>query len=374
MARGAAIQAAIRVWGASTYRDASPEEIFTAGVNTLLADYETGLRAQGSTLVKDTPTWEDFRRQAAAVLAECALSLRGGGRGRGGAQSPAVSAAVPIPHHGVQMTELLRAGDLLKELTVRLLRGAVAGSQDPLGLMTEAVLALDRAVAAGEQRMARSYDVLLSDRIEWADLAYRRRIARDIHDHVGNGASLVHRHLELYDVLHSQDAATAHHKVTQARGVVTELLESIRRLVSDMRVQLPSARVGEAVKCFVESMDLLETSVDLQIEGDERWIPDEVGSEVFMVIRECLRNAFKHAHASRVTVRIEASRDDVRVEVQDDGRGFDTTSPKDGHGLASMAERVDALGGELAVLSRPGVGTRVQMSVPLMEALYEQAG
>ena len=79
---------------------------------------------------------------------------------------------------------------------------------------------------------------------------------------------------------------------------------------------------------------------------------------------EALQNIAKYANASSATLRLSASNGDLRFEVVDDGAGFDPATTPHGSGLQGMADRLDAVGGNLSVRSVPGAGTTVVGSVP----------
>ena len=109
--------------------------------------------------------------------------------------------------------------------------------------------------------------------------------------------------------------------------------------------------------------------VDLTFSGDGSAIPKHVGVQVYLVMREALRNAVRHSGCARLRVRLEVGNGEIFGHVEDDGSGVDpeavgTASPSWGVGLRSMAERAEMLGGELRVASRPGAGTRVEVRVP----------
>jgi signal transduction histidine kinase len=84
-------------------------------------------------------------------------------------------------------------------------------------------------------------------------------------------------------------------------------------------------------------------------------------------VQEALNNALKHASATNVSVRVDASDDRVEIEVTDDGRGFDPGDVRDrgGMGLANMQERIEKLGGQVAIRSAPGQGTTVRVTLDL---------
>jgi two-component system, NarL family, sensor histidine kinase DegS len=87
-----------------------------------------------------------------------------------------------------------------------------------------------------------------------------------------------------------------------------------------------------------------------------------------MLIREALQNAIRHAAPSRLSVRFGFERKRLRVEIEDDGLGFDSeVDPESSrhYGLVGMRERVEQLDGDFQLMSSPGQGTRVRLSIPL---------
>lgn len=90
-------------------------------------------------------------------------------------------------------------------------------------------------------------------------------------------------------------------------------------------------------------------------------------SSLLRIAHEGLSNAAKHAHANRVTARLEYAANEVRLEVTDDGGGFtsDEVDPREGHfGLQGIRERVNKIGGNLRIASQPGKGTTLRVTVP----------
>ena len=105
-------------------------------------------------------------------------------------------------------------------------------------------------------------------------------------------------------------------------------------------------------------------SAELESEDDLRLRP-ETERELYRVAQEALNNVLKHAHAGRVTVRLDARDGRAALEVADDGVGFEPAlSGGGGFGLPGMRERVERLGGSLWIESAPGAGTRVRAEVP----------
>jgi len=104
--------------------------------------------------------------------------------------------------------------------------------------------------------------------------------------------------------------------------------------------------------------------VEVRSEGIGRYARD-VESAVYFCVLEALNNIAKYADATRAVVRLREAGDQVLVEVEDDGRGFDATVTSYGRGLQGMADRLDAIGGTLEVTSSVGHGTTVAGRVRL---------
>ena len=105
--------------------------------------------------------------------------------------------------------------------------------------------------------------------------------------------------------------------------------------------------------------------VDLQVSGESR-LPDLEARRLFRIIQEALNNVVRHAHTSKASVTLRFNEEQVFLQIEDLGVGFDPKAivvPKDHMGLAGMQERAEALGGQLAVDSHPGQGTTVTLEL-----------
>ena len=105
----------------------------------------------------------------------------------------------------------------------------------------------------------------------------------------------------------------------------------------------------------------------LSVVGDDGAISNEVREQLFLVLREAVRNTVSHSEASKVSVEVRTDEERIVGVVEDDGRGFDRKSSERAEpgGLAYMAERASLLGGTCSIESAPGEGTRVETSFPL---------
>jgi signal transduction histidine kinase len=153
------------------------------------------------------------------------------------------------------------------------------------------------------------------------------------------------------------------------------IIDSLRRASQGLREALYELRAGEtvgrALPRAVEDLVALERrrskamEVELTVqEGVPTKLPEEVCKGVLLVVREALTNARRHSSARRVRVVLEATEEEIVVEVSDDGVGFDPRQSTQSVGLGAMRERTALLSGRLEVFSEPAEGTTLRLRVP----------
>lgn len=203
----------------------------------------------------------------------------------------------------------------------------------------------------------------LSSRLLRAQESERSRIARELHDDVCQRLLLLTIELEsLARVTH--DAAPAAEAVS--------LVRDISKSLHDLSHQLHPARLtllGLVPALEHLRLELSRAGITISFTHDD--VPSPLEPEVmlclFRVVQESLQNAIKYSNARTVSVHLNRGPDGLTVSVEDDGSGFEVDEAwTKGLGLASMAERVDALGGALEIRSGPGLGTRVTATIPLV--------
>jgi PAS domain S-box-containing protein len=195
--------------------------------------------------------------------------------------------------------------------------------------------------------------------------AERRRIARDLHDIV------------LQDLSGALQSLRLTHLQSRSSGAEVDLaeeLEALRRASLGLRSAVYDLR-DEQERPFLESVESLvelnrratpEREIRLVVEEEFlQVIPRGESVELLRVLQEALRNARRHSGARNVEVRLKTEGGEILAEVADDGRGFNMVSVRAGVGLSAMRERIEGVGGTLAIYSRPGEGTRVVVSIPL---------
>lgn len=201
--------------------------------------------------------------------------------------------------------------------------------------------------------------------------ADRGRIARDLHDNAGQSLVGILLNLELVERQLGSAKAEALARLERSRKLASLALDQIRRTSHDLHPPEWSGDFREAVESLVETM-AARSKVQVETSGINLppWLSAALKTTLYRVIQEALVNALRHSEASRIEIRASIERGEVRLVVEDNGRGFDVHSlPAQGTGigLKSLRQRVTALGGRLEVSAAPGQGTRIEAFVPVRE-------
>jgi len=226
------------------------------------------------------------------------------------------------------------------------------------------VRVLARLVAEQMERERR----LLGKARERASAHERRMVARELHDRDAHTMGVVHQSLQLFEA--HRDPEAAERKLELAKRMAAEAMKDTRDLSQTLRA---SDGIEEGLELEEALSKLLSEFVPpgmthgLSVEGDEGAVPDEVREQLYLVLREAVRNAVSHSGASKVSVAVRTGREGIVGVVEDDGRGFERKPRErtEAGGLAYMAERASLMGGTCSIESAPGEGTRVQTRFPL---------
>ncbi|WP_328973684.1 sensor histidine kinase [Streptomyces sp. NBC_00239] len=190
-----------------------------------------------------------------------------------------------------------------------------------------------------------------------------RRLARQLHDELGGALATARRSVALAGADGVDGAARTAH-LADARKALDEAAEENRALVDGLRRRSQLPPLGEALYAFLAGARPA-AQVSVRIAGDERAAPERYRQEVFLVLREALRNCFAHSGAERVEVSVRTTRRWLYAKVEDDGAGLPDGGGTRGRGLQSMTDRIEDLGGRLRVSSGAGSGTCVEIHLPL---------
>jgi signal transduction histidine kinase len=161
--------------------------------------------------------------------------------------------------------------------------------------------------------------------------------------------------------------------LASAQQTVLQTTRTLREICYDLRPPtLAPFGLEVAIRSHTDQFREVhpELDIELSLMPDGQTIPQQMRLSLFRIYQQALSNVMRHAGARRVMVRFEFQGEEMLLEIRDDGRGFNVperwvTFARLGHlGLVGTAERVDALGGRLEVVSAPGQGTIVRVVVP----------
>jgi PAS domain S-box-containing protein len=210
-----------------------------------------------------------------------------------------------------------------------------------------------------------------------ATLEERERLARELHDSVGQVLGYVSMQAQaVRKWVHDGEAAVAEAELTRLADVAQEAHAVIRESILSLKTgSAPEWSFLAALKQYFDAFrDHYGIHTELTIPpglGEQAFEPG-VGVQLLRVIQEALTNARKHGRAHRVQVTFERRDSQARIVVADDGCGFDpdrlSASAGDHWGLAFMRERMARIGGSLTIHSQPGAGTQAVLLVPIRDA------
>jgi signal transduction histidine kinase len=250
--------------------------------------------------------------------------------------------AVEVRHLGVTLGALsvrMPARDPMTPAKERLIRD----------LAGQAGLVLRNAALIEDLRASRQRLVAAQDHA-------RRRLERDIHDGAQQQLVALAVKLGLTERLLSSDPDRAVAMLEEAKVETNDALETLRDLARGIYPPLLADEGVGAALAAQARKSLLPVTVDINGVGR---LPQDVEAAIYFSSLEALQNATKHGDASSATITLRRVDGEVTFEVTDDGRGFDPDAASSGTGLQGIADRLEALGGELTVRSAPGDGTTV---------------
>ncbi len=204
----------------------------------------------------------------------------------------------------------------------------------------------------------------------------RLLIARELHDVLAHNISLINVQAGVALHLLDERPDQARPALAAIKDASKEALGELRSVLDILRQADDGSHAPRAPTAGLRDLDgLVERTraagldVSLEVDGEARPVPAGVDLAAFRIVQEALTNVVRHAGADRATVRLTYGDDELRVQVDDDGRGSSAPPPAGDHpggrGIAGMQERVHALGGRFEAGPRPGRGFRVRASLPI---------
>lgn len=249
-----------------------------------------------------------------------------------------------------------RLSEKVEERTAELRRANVALEQQ-----VEIHRRAEREIARQSARLGE-----LAREVALTEERQRRAIARDLHDHLGQALAFIR--MQLSDL----QGDFIFSGVENRLELISDLLDKSIRYTRTLTAEISPPVLYElgflpAVEWLADQMRRKHhLPVKVKSRGNVTVTDEATRVMLFLALRELLVNAAKHAGAEQVMIHLRGDETSVRVDVSDDGAGFDTSDPatRDGFGLFSMAERLGSLGGTVEIESEVGQGTHVTLYVP----------
>lgn len=236
-----------------------------------------------------------------------------------------------------------------------------------------------RKLSAEDLRLLNTVGDLVSIALERAQLfgksvrlgalEERYRLARELHDTLGQGLAAILLRLETLDARLAADTDRTRlaDTVRDTMALTRATLEEARRAVRDLRAApLDNQSLADALNGLAQTVES-ETGLDVRFsDTGTRPLPVHIASGLYRMAQEALNNIVRHAGAQTVRIHLRTTPDRVCLTLEDDGRGFDPERiPEDHYGLIGLNERARLLNGALTVESAPSKGTRLDVRIPL---------
>ncbi len=212
----------------------------------------------------------------------------------------------------------------------------------------------------------------LSQQLVAAQEEERKKLSRELHDHVGQMLTALRMELGRVERMSGEEQR---HSVGECRQLLDTMVRTVRDLALGLRPSmLDDFGLQPALEWHVRDLERRHgVRVQLDIGGDIGQLSERYRTCVYRVIQEALTNCIRHARAARISVSVNASADQLEVTVADDGIGLDPSRRRQGLGLLGLEERVRELGGATFIRSSIGGGTLINIRLPLAESTGEIA-
>ena len=194
----------------------------------------------------------------------------------------------------------------------------------------------------------------------------RQRIARDLHDTLGQKLSMIGLKSDLASRLVTKNPEAAIQEIKDIRHTASIALKEVRELVSDMR----AVKLNEELARVKQILEAAEIDYEIKGNGLELNLPVLVESVLSMCLKEAITNVVKHSEAKKCIINFEKNDNEVILTVYDNGNGFNEKLNIAGNGLRGMKERLEFINGSVQIESKNG--TKLLIGVPL--AITHQKG
>jgi signal transduction histidine kinase len=208
----------------------------------------------------------------------------------------------------------------------------------------------------------------LSQKLVQAQEEERKSISRELHDEVGQMLTGLRLEIRNLEELRMAPGPDFRNHAAETKELAERALRAVRNLAMGLRPSmLDDLGLGPALEWQAREFSRRNgIPATVKIDGNLAGLPDIMRTCIYRVVQESLTNCARHSKAKTVHINLHGDSDRITISVQDDGIGFDSTLPSSrGLGLIGMGERVRELGGTMFIMSEPGQGSLLDISIPL---------
>ena len=240
-------------------------------------------------------------------------------------------------------------------------------------LSIQAASALENARLYGELAERERQLKDLVGRLITAQEEERRHVAYEVHDGLTQIAVAAYQHLQAFVAEHPADSLRDSEMLDRSLELIRQTVQEARNVIANLRpTALDDFGLATAVRLQVEALQEKGWGIEYRSDLEDERLPLEIETALYRVTQEALTNVRKHAQTTRVDIELKRLDDAIRLQIRDQGEGFDSTAsfddgPGERIGLSSMRERIELVGGILQIQSKEGAGSSVTASVPLPE-------
>lgn len=182
------------------------------------------------------------------------------------------------------------------------------------------------------------------------------QIGRELHDNIGQLLSLAKLNLN----------SSKPEKQSEGKEYINQIIKEVRALSKTLNLDwVDSLSLDDFIRQQldkIQSTGFCQTSLDsdqsfLELNKDQKLV-------LIRVIQECLNNAIKHAHPDKITIQLYKNGTSRKIEINDDGKGFDTKQASSGSGMFNLNKRMETIGGKFHLTSEVGKGTQITLELP----------
>jgi signal transduction histidine kinase len=222
---------------------------------------------------------------------------------------------------------------------------------------------LEREQALAREQQARAeytFQLIASQEAE------RMRIARELHDSLGQNLLLIKNHAEL-EMAKTKLPDSMREEFQHISNLTSQAIAEVRQISRDLHPhQIDLLGLTRALRALIDNAD--ESSA-IVIAGkfdsvDEIFLR-ESATNVYRIVQESLNNILKHSRAKKARITLERDVHEVQLKIEDDGCGFKSGESGKGLGLKNIAERVRMLGGKIKINSATNKGTHIEITIPI---------